>query len=145
VIFARALVHLRDGQSSHRPKNNSSGDIDASKSVDIEPETDEEDPDLIIDSYSNAALKATKVDYDRDSDEDLQPYEIHDDDSDTDQDVDTVKQAKVTAPLYLRDLLSYIRANEDRRKTEIGLEMAAKLLRRNVGSLEIGEFFIAVF
>ena len=117
--------------------------------IDIDPSSqqvfdsdDEDDPDAIIDSFSEVPTAAIYYSSD-DEDDDLKPYEMEDE-SDPEEDVGSIKRPKVAAPLYLRDLISYIRASEDRDKTEMGLKNAAELIRRKIGSLELG-MLIALF
>jgi len=141
-MFARSLVNLRDGQRPFQPTTTRASNVTAVNAAEPAPiqESDEEDPDAIVDSYSNGVLNASRLDSDDDSDDGLQPYDIKGD-SDTDEDMDTVRKQKVAAPLFLRDLLAYIRASEDRKKAEVGLDTAAELIRRKANTLEIGENF----
>ncbi|GJJ69237.1 telomere length regulation protein [Entomortierella parvispora] len=145
VIIARSLVNFRDGQRPFQPTGKGAGKstVISTAEPELEPEplqeSDEEDPDAIVDSYSSRNLKTGGLNSADDSDSDLQPYDMEGD-SDTDEDMDTVKKPKVAVPLFLRDLLAYIRASEDRKKAEVGLSVAAELIRRKGNSLEIEEF-----
>ena len=141
IVFARALVELKDGLQAFQPTISQTSSVKVSQetkgNASFDSESEEDDPDAILDPYSNGISAGRKDLSDNDSDDDLQPYEMEDG-SDDDQDSDTVKRPKAVAPLYLRDLLAYIRASEDRQKTEIGLETGAELIRRKAGSLEMG-------
>ncbi|KAF9396406.1 telomere binding protein [Mortierella sp. AD011] len=101
-----------------------------------EDSDDEEDPDEIVDQFSRVNVRD---DSDSDDDDDLKPYEMEYE-SDPDEDVGSSRKPKIAAPLYLRDLVSYLRAGEDRDKTEMGLQHATELIRRKAGSLELEEF-----
>ncbi|KAG0362099.1 telomere binding protein [Gamsiella multidivaricata] len=159
VRLGRSLVRLKDGAKPYNPTTlpsfNTIGGPGTEKDVAEgtsttptvtqgfllqEDSDDEEDPDAIEGPYSKAA-RARKDSSDESSDEedDLKPYEMEYE-SDPDEDAGSVKKAKVAVPVYLRDLVSYIRASEDRDKTEIGLKNAAELIRRKVGSLELEEY-----
>ncbi|KAF9180273.1 hypothetical protein BGZ50_006351, partial [Haplosporangium sp. Z 11] len=153
IQFARSLVQLKDGAlpfqmaaalKSNNAMESEAGSIKAeaisikNREIDTDDD-DDEDPDAIDDPMS----RINNGDYSSDSSEeddedDLKPYEM-DDESDPDEDdVGSIKKPKVAAPLYLRDLLSYMRANEDREKVETGLRTAVELIRRKSGSLELG-------
>ncbi|KAF9103435.1 telomere binding protein [Mortierella sp. AM989] len=156
IQFARSLVTLKDGAKPFSPEvlsslHGSSGVSESREERQVgsgsdihstQPEAkeessdDEEDPDAIVDQFSRTAMRD---DSDSDDDDDLKPYEMEYE-SDPDEDAGSSKKPKVAAPLYLRDLVSYLRAGEDRDKTEIGLQHAAELIRRKAGSLELEEF-----
>jgi len=162
VRFARSLVHLTDGAHSFQPELGTStavsGNAIASEGKatqtahrfdtpgsrvqksEIEDTDDDEDPDAAVDSFPRSQRHLSDDDSSDDDDDDLKPYEMEDE-SDPDEDVGSARKPKVPPPLYLRDLVTYIRASEDREKTEIGLKTAAELIRRKIGSLELGRTF----
>lgn len=155
VKFARSLVQLKDGAFSYRPQPQPSiGEttvsegksaqsvrgFDATRSgaqvSELTDSDDDEDPDAAADAFPRSHRQLSN-DESNDDDDDLRPYEMEYE-SDPDEDIGAVRKPKVAPPLYLRDLITYIRADEDREKTEIGLQTAAELIRRKVGSLELG-------
>ncbi|KAG0010978.1 telomere binding protein [Entomortierella chlamydospora] len=151
IRFARSLVHLKDGAKPYNPAvlpsiddskgpqecdEESQDEFADSRAANQEDSDDEEDPDEIVDQFSRANVRD---DSDSDDDDDLKPYEMEYE-SDPDEDIGSSRKPKVAAPLYLRDLISYLRAGEDRDKTEMGLQHAAELIRRKAGSLELEEF-----
>ncbi|KAG0053937.1 telomere binding protein [Gryganskiella cystojenkinii] len=144
ILFGRALVEVKDGLKPFQPTASQVGDAEGNQvpidNTVSDPESDEDDPDAIVNPYSSGTSRPLNDFSDNDSDDDLQPYDMDDDESDDDQGTDTVKRPKATPPLYLRDLLAYLRASEDRQKVEIALEIGAELIRRKAGSLEIEEF-----
>lgn len=159
VQFTRSLVQVKDGTQPYNPsalaafedKNRVEGasadtgadgstvhSSDASPShqiVDLEDE--EEDPDEIVDPFTRISIPRDDGDEEDEDDGDLKPYAMEYE-SDPDEDSAADEKPKVAAPLYLRDLVSYIRAAEDRGKIEVGLNSAAELIRRKAGSLELG-------
>lgn len=52
------------------------------------------------------------------------------DDEDSDEDPTLITRNKPTAPVYIRDLITYLRASEDYDKHKLGLQTAASLIRR---------------
>ncbi|KAF8927557.1 telomere binding protein [Dissophora ornata] len=160
IQFARSLVRLMDGAKPYRPEALTTAPVSSQSTVDsiadkdggstslvdidlssqqVIDSDDEDDPDAIIDSFSKVPTAANYYSSDDDDDDDLKPYEMEDE-SDPEEDVGSTNRPKVAAPLYLRDLISYIRASEDRDKTEMGLKNASELIRRKIGSLELEEY-----
>ncbi|KAG0348034.1 telomere binding protein [Podila minutissima] len=157
IQFVRSLVLIRDGarpydpvpdtfpleksQETDRMEPGIDDTGDSSVRDDDYDNDDEEDPDAIV------PLTRTTVDFDSDSDsdsddedeDDLKPYEMEYE-SDLDEDASSIRKPKVVVPLYLKDLNKYLRASEDREKAEMGLDKAAELIRRKVGSLELEEY-----
>ncbi|KAG0005182.1 TEL2, telomere maintenance protein 2 [Modicella reniformis] len=151
VQFARSLVALKDGSQPYNPSalslfsDSSSEEAEvrsrangSAVQLDSNSEEDEEDPDEIVDPLARVSIPRDDSEEEEDAD-DLKPYEMEYE-SDPDEDVESVKRPKVAAPLYLKDLLSYVKAREDRDKNEVGLKNAAELIRRKAGSLELEEF-----
>ncbi|KAF8938055.1 telomere binding protein [Haplosporangium gracile] len=156
VKFARSLVQLKDGIHSYQPQPQTAK-ADAATSegkhaqtvhgfdttrggaqvLELTDSDDDEDPDAVANAFPRSHRHLSD-DESSDDDDDLRPYEMEDE-SDPDEDIGVAKNPKVAPPLYLRDLSTYIRADEDREKTEIGLQLAAELIRRKVGSLELEE------
>ncbi|KAJ5923508.1 hypothetical protein N7454_008753 [Penicillium verhagenii] len=67
-------------------------------------------------------------------DEDLIPYEKPDDDaSDDDEDATLVQRNKPTAPVYIRDLVTYLRDNENVERYHLAITTAPSLIRRKIG------------
>ncbi|KAG0288982.1 telomere binding protein [Linnemannia gamsii] len=158
VKFARSLVHLKDGAHSYQPQpQTAKADATASKGKraqailgfdttrggvqvsELTDSDDDEDPDAAADTFPRSHRQLSDGESSGDDDDDLRPYEMEDE-SDPDEDAGATKKPKVAPPLYLRDLITYIRSDEDRQKTEIGLQTAAELIRRKVGSLELEEY-----
>ncbi|KAG0260527.1 telomere binding protein [Mortierella polycephala] len=156
IQFARSLVQLKDGAlpyqmtaalKSNNTMESGAGNIKTkaisttTQEIDIDYD-DDEDPDAIGDPMSrfNNGDYSSDSSSGEDDEDDLKPYEIEDESDPDEDDVGSIKKTKVAAPLYLRDLLSYMRANEDREKVETGLRTAVELIRRKSGSLELEEF-----
>ncbi|KAI1313037.1 telomere binding protein [Mortierella claussenii] len=146
IQFSRSLVQLKDGSQPYTPtrepsRSSSDGteNIRTEEAAVQEESDDEYDPDELEDGFTRASTYKGESSGEEDEDEKdgLKPYAMEYE-SDPDEDVGSVKKAKVAAPLYLRDLVSYLRAGEDRDKIEIGLRSAAELIRRKAGSLELG-------
>ncbi|KAK3844444.1 MAG: telomere length regulation protein-domain-containing protein [Linnemannia gamsii] len=159
VKFARSLVKLRDGAHSYQPQLQSQATLGIAKSSEdqgadtvygfdtthsrtqvseLSDSDDDEDPDAAADSFPRSHRRLSDDESSYDDDDDLKPYEMEDE-SDPDEEIGAARKPKVAPPLYLRDLITYIRADEDREKTDIGLQTAAELIRRKVGSLELEE------
>ncbi|KAJ5173076.1 hypothetical protein N7492_005669 [Penicillium capsulatum] len=69
-----------------------------------------------------------------DEDEDLIPYEKPDDDVDDEEDDSTiVQQKKPTAPVYIRDLIIFLRDNENVERHHLAITTAPSLIRRKIG------------
>ncbi|PYH49199.1 telomere length regulation TEL2 family protein [Aspergillus saccharolyticus JOP 1030-1] len=67
-------------------------------------------------------------------DEDLVPYEKPDEDfSDDDEDPTLVQRNKPTAPVYIRDLITYLRDTENVERYELAVSTAPSLIRRKTG------------
>ncbi|RAL13795.1 telomere length regulation TEL2 family protein [Aspergillus homomorphus CBS 101889] len=67
-------------------------------------------------------------------DEDLVPYEKPDEDfSDDDDDPTVVQRNKPTAPVYIRDLITYLRDTENIERFELAVSTAPFLIRRKTG------------
>lgn len=67
-------------------------------------------------------------------DEDLIPYEKPDDDpSDDDDDPTLVQRNKPTAPVYIRDLITYLRDTENIDRYNLAISNAPSLIRRKTG------------
>ncbi|RDW78994.1 telomere length regulation TEL2 family protein [Aspergillus mulundensis] len=71
---------------------------------------------------------------DEDEDDDLIPYEKPDEDPDDEDDDPTlIERNKPTAPVYIRDLIIYLRDTENLDRYELGLTTAPGLIRRKTG------------
>ncbi|GAB1213537.1 hypothetical protein ATERTT37_002687 [Aspergillus terreus] len=69
-----------------------------------------------------------------DDEDDLIPYEKPDEDpSDSDDDPTLVQRNKPTAPVYIRDLITYLRDTENVERYELALTTAPSLIRRKTG------------
>ncbi|KAL4800755.1 telomere length regulation protein-domain-containing protein [Aspergillus venezuelensis] len=69
-----------------------------------------------------------------DDDDDLIPYEKPDEDpSDEDEDPTLIQRNKPTAPVYIRDLIIYLRDTENLDRHEIAVTTAPSLIRRKTG------------
>ncbi|KAE8379877.1 telomere length regulation protein-domain-containing protein [Aspergillus bertholletiae] len=67
-------------------------------------------------------------------DEDLIPYEKPDEDPyDSDEDPTLVQRNKPTAPVYIRDLIIYLRDTENIERFELAISTAPSLIRRKTG------------
>ncbi|KAF9367559.1 hypothetical protein CPB97_005582, partial [Podila verticillata] len=132
---------------SQEPGNPEYGIDDTNDSTVIDDDNDEddeeEDPDAIVPltrttmySASDRDSDSDSDDEDKDEDEDLRSYEMEYE-SDPDEDASSVRNPKVPAPLYLKDLNRCLRASEDREKAEMGLDKATELIRRKAGGLEL--------
>ncbi|KAJ5796017.1 uncharacterized protein N7518_004557 [Penicillium psychrosexuale] len=66
--------------------------------------------------------------------DDLIPYEKPDDDAyDSDDDPTLVQRNKPTAPVYIRDLIPYLRDNENVERYHLAITTAPSLIRRKIG------------
>ncbi|KAL3479357.1 telomere length regulation protein-domain-containing protein [Aspergillus californicus] len=73
-------------------------------------------------------------DGEEDEDEDLIPYEKPDEDpSDEDEDPTLIQRNKPTAPVYIRDLINYLRDTENPERHELAITTAPALIRRKTG------------
>ncbi|RAK93212.1 hypothetical protein BO79DRAFT_187566 [Aspergillus costaricaensis CBS 115574] len=73
-------------------------------------------------------------DQEDEEDEDLIPYEKPDEDpSDSDDDPTLVQRNKPTAPVYIRDLITYLRDTEKVERYELAVSTAPSLIRRKTG------------
>ncbi|KAJ5093516.1 hypothetical protein N7456_009377 [Penicillium angulare] len=71
---------------------------------------------------------------DESEDEDLIPYEKPDEDvDDDDEDPTLVQRNKPTAPVYVRDLIAYLRDNENVERYHLAITTAPSLIRRKIG------------
>ncbi|KAJ5994476.1 hypothetical protein N7451_010200 [Penicillium sp. IBT 35674x] len=71
---------------------------------------------------------------DEPEDEDLIPYEKPDDDAeDDDEDATLVQRNKPTAPVYIRDLVTCLRDNENVERYHLAITTAPSLIRRKIG------------
>ncbi|KAJ5756050.1 hypothetical protein N7533_005593 [Penicillium manginii] len=69
-----------------------------------------------------------------DEDEDLIPYEKpDDDDDDDDEDPTLVQRNKPIAPVYIRDLVTYLRDTENVERHQLAITTAPSLIRRKTG------------
>ncbi|KAL4926004.1 telomere length regulation TEL2 family protein [Aspergillus undulatus] len=69
-----------------------------------------------------------------DDDDDLIPYEKPDEDpEDEDEDPTLIQRNKPTAPVYIRDLITYLRDTEDLDRHELAIATAPGLIRRKTG------------
>ncbi|KAJ5083968.1 hypothetical protein NUU61_008547 [Penicillium alfredii] len=69
-----------------------------------------------------------------DEDVDLIPYEKPDDDaSDSDEDPTLVQRNKPTAPVYIRDLITFLRDTENVERHHLAITTAPSLIRRKTG------------
>ncbi|KAJ5650753.1 uncharacterized protein N7484_004476 [Penicillium longicatenatum] len=70
---------------------------------------------------------------DETEDEDLIPYEKPDDDAeDDDEDATLVQRNKPTAPVYIRDLVTWLRDNENVERYHLAITTAPSLIRRKI-------------
>ncbi|KAJ5133839.1 hypothetical protein N7526_005204 [Penicillium atrosanguineum] len=71
---------------------------------------------------------------DTEEDLDLIPYEKPDDDeSDDDEDPTLVQRNKPTTPVYIRDLITYLRDTENVERNQLAITTAPSLIRRKIG------------
>ncbi|KAI9235000.1 MAG: telomere length regulation protein-domain-containing protein [Podila humilis] len=135
-------------EKSQEPGNSEYGIDDTDDSTILDDDNgeddEEEDPDAIVSLtrttvYSDSDGDSDSDYEDKDENEDLRPYEIEYE-SDPDEDASSARKPKVPVPLYLKDLNRYLRASEDRKKAEMGLDKATELIRRKAGSLELEEY-----
>ena len=99
-------------------------------------------PDVAAQRYTSTKLQSSKIiaiqevsDNDADAsnsgEDDLAPYARPDSDAeDSDEDPTTIVRNKPTAPVYIRDLILYLRESDNYDKQKLGLQIAASLIRR---------------
>ncbi|RDL34736.1 Telomere length regulation protein [Venustampulla echinocandica] len=118
-----SLDSLRSGEISHRPKKESARaskakkkpepPADYSKIISIEEITDDEEEEEASD------------------DDDLVPYSKPESDpDDSDEDPTNITRDKPTAPVYIRDLITYLRDIDNYDRQKLALSTAAPLIRR---------------
>lgn len=69
-------------------------------------------------------------DEDEDDDDDLVPYQKNSDPDDSDEDPELVQRNKIKPPVYVRDLIAFLRDSESYDKQKLALETAPVLIRR---------------
>jgi telomere length regulation protein len=79
------------------------------------------------------SIEEIETDEEEWDDDGLTPYAKPDTDAeDTDEDPTLVTRNKPTAPVYIRDLISYLRDTDNYDRQKLGLETASPLIRRKV-------------
>jgi telomere length regulation protein len=77
------------------------------------------------------SIEEIETDEEESDDDGLTPYTRPDSDAeDSDEDPTLITRNKPTAPVYIRDLISYLRDTENYDRQKLGLETAAPLIRR---------------
>ena len=77
------------------------------------------------------SIEEIETDEEESDDDDLTPYAKPDADAeDSDEDPTLITRNKHTSPVYIRDLISYLRDTENYDRQKLGLETAAPLIRR---------------
>ena len=77
------------------------------------------------------SIEEIEADEEESDDDGLTPYAKPDSDAeDSDEDPTLITRNKPTAPVYIRDLISYLRDTENFDRQKLGLETAASLIRR---------------
>jgi telomere length regulation protein len=77
------------------------------------------------------SIEEIETDEEESDDDDLTPYAKPDSDAeDSDEDPTLITRNKHTSPVYIRDLISYLRDTENYDRQRLGLETAAPLIRR---------------
>jgi len=77
------------------------------------------------------SIEEIETDEEESDDDGLTPYAKPDSDAeDSDDDPTLITRNKPTAPVYIRDLISYLRDTENYDRQKLGLETAAPLIRR---------------
>jgi telomere length regulation protein len=111
-----------------KPAKRSMAPPTGSKIISIEEiETDKEESD------DDGLTPYAKPDLDEEESDDdgLTPYAKPDlDEEDSEDDPTLITRNKPTAPVYIRDLISYLRDTENYDRQKLGLETAAPLIRR---------------
>lgn len=93
-------------------------------------------PTSSVGAGASKIISIEEVEEDEDEDEDSDdeefvPYAKPDSDAeDSDEDPTLITRNKPTAPVYIRDLISYLRDTESYDKQKLGLQTAAALIRR---------------
>ncbi|KAH6675690.1 telomere length regulation protein-domain-containing protein [Halenospora varia] len=76
-------------------------------------------------------IETDEEDEEDSDDDDLKPYGKPDSDpEDSDEDATNIVRNKPTAPVYIRDLITYLRNTDDYDRQKLGLATAAPLIRR---------------
>ncbi|OBT89939.1 hypothetical protein VE02_01534 [Pseudogymnoascus sp. 03VT05] len=84
--------------------------------------------------HSSKIISIEEIDDDDKEDDGLVPYTKPDsDEEDSDEDPTLVVRNKPTAPVYIRDLISYFRDTENYDRQRLALSTAASLIRRKSG------------
>ncbi|KAH8602557.1 telomere length regulation protein-domain-containing protein [Bisporella sp. PMI_857] len=89
-------------------------------------------PDILQGTSKIVAIEEIEDDSEKESDkEDLPSYAKPDSDAeDSDEDPTIITRNKSTAPVYIRDLIKYLRDTDNYDKQKLGLQTAAALVRR---------------
>ncbi|KAI9171279.1 DNA replication checkpoint protein tel2 [Paramyrothecium foliicola] len=77
-----------------------------------------------------AIIEEVDTDGEEEEDDDLVPYAKGSDPEDSDDDATLVQRDKVKPPVYIRDLIAFLRDSENYDKQKLGLQTAPVLIRR---------------
>ncbi|RHZ46317.1 hypothetical protein Glove_627g18 [Diversispora epigaea] len=140
----KQLIEVKDGMFDIKdefPKEINQTDSDSEEYKRIK-ETQSDDKDQIEISKTNFNNLVTSVneqhtpEVDSDDEDDFEPYpmevESENSDDDDDKSIPNTKGKKITSPVYIIDLIRYLRSKEEPEKIEVGIKNAGKLIRNKM-------------
>ncbi|KAI8584219.1 hypothetical protein K450DRAFT_218701 [Umbelopsis ramanniana AG] len=138
LLALRDLIYARDALQHEDATDNEEVDEVRAEIAGNEPLSDDDDQDM-QEVDPDAPFTFGQDDDTSDEDSDLEPYPMPQE-PDDEQDHRAPDKKKLGKPMYVYDLLQYLRAQDDPIKQEVGLSSAEDLIRQkeNVGT-EIGK------
>ena len=115
---------ILSSEPQHRPLKTQSPALAVAKksTKKSRPQISQPKPKAVIEEIDSSA--------EDDEDDDLVPYNKHSDPEDSDDDADLVQRNKLKPPVYIRDLITFLRDSENYDKQKLALQTAPVLIRR---------------
>lgn len=128
----KSLVNVSDTVGSLEPLKSGKTAID-SKQAKPRASKPAKKPQALPTGSKIISIEEIETDEEESDEDGLTPYAKPDSDAeDSDEDPTLITRNKPTAPVYVRDLISYLRDSENYDRQKLGLETAALLIRRKV-------------
>lgn len=129
ALWYKGLVDVSDAVGPVDPLR-TSGEVDTRRHA-PKPSKKTKPVPKPIPSVSKAKAIIEEIESDEDMDDDIVPLtKPDDDDEDSDDDPETVRRDKPKAPVYIRNLITYLRNTEDYDRQKLALTTAPTLIRR---------------
>lgn len=129
AIWYKSLVHVSDAVGPVDPLRASKG-LDTRRHAPKPPQKTKPTP-RAVPSIGKAKAIIEEVESDEEMDDDIVPLTLPDDDEeDSDDDPETVRRDRPKAPVYVRNLITYLRNTEDYDRQKLALTTAPTLIRR---------------